>query len=261
MLTALLYAGAVAVGLRTPRMTFFPQPVAPARTLAWTAADLPPIANDTRSESIRRGELLFNETPIYAPRYARAQISCSNCHAEGGIQPYAAPMVGLTAIFPAYNRRAGGVISLGRRIQECFVRSENGRPPAEHAPEMQDLLNYIAWLSQPEPSRVPYVGRGLIHLPALAAATDRGASIYRSQCAGCHGSNGEGRAPLFPPLWGANSFNDGAGMHSVKKMAAFVQHNMPQNRAGLLSAQEAYDVSAYIHSQPRPIMDGTYKAL
>jgi thiosulfate dehydrogenase len=78
-----------------------------------------------------------------------------------------------------------------------------------------------------------------------------GADIYAAQCAGCHGSNGEGNPYLISPLWGDGSFNDGAGMYSIRKMAAFVQHNMPQNRMGILTPQEAYDVSAFIHNQPR----------
>jgi thiosulfate dehydrogenase len=47
-------------------------------------------------------------------------------------------------------------------------------------------------------------------------------------------------------------------MNGIPKMAAFVQHNMPQNRMGILSAQEAYDVSAYIHAQPRPAFNPVY---
>jgi len=70
--------------------------------------------------------------------------------------------------------------------------------------------------------------------------------------------HGEGRAPLFPPLWGPDSFNSGAGMNSIKKMAPFVQHNMPQNRMGILSAQDAWDVSAYIHGKPRPALNAAY---
>jgi len=39
-------------------------------------------------------------------------------------------------------------------------------------------------------------------------------------------------------------------MNDVAKMAAFVQHNMPQNNPGNLTAQQAYDVSAFIQSKP-----------
>ena len=106
---------------------------------------------------------------------------------------------------------------------------------------------------------MPFVGRGLITLPQLKPDPVRGASVYTTQCAGCHGDHGEGKVPLFPPLWGPSSFNDGAGMNSIEKMAPFVQHNMPQNRTGVLSAQDAFDVSAYIHSQPRPAFNQAYK--
>ena len=57
-----------------------------------------------------------------------------------------------------------------------------------------------------------------------------------------------------------NMEKDGAGMNSVQKMAAFVQHNMPQNRMGILSPQDAYDVSAFIHTQPRPAFNQEYKS-
>ena len=57
---------------------------------------------------------------------------------------------------------------------------------------------------------------------------------------------------MFPPLWGAQSYNWGAGMASVKNAAAFIQANMPLSRGGSLSEQEAWDVSQYIDSQDRP---------
>jgi len=48
-------------------------------------------------------------------------------------------------------------------------------------------------------------------------------------------------------------------MNNINKMAAFVQHNMPQNRMGILSAQEAYDVAGFVHAQPRPVFNTAYK--
>jgi thiosulfate dehydrogenase len=168
-------------------------------------------------------------------------------------------MVGLPALFPMYNERAGHVISLKDRIQECFVRSENGKPLDYEGPVMQSLVDYINWLSQPEPGRRPYVGRGLMTLPDLRPDAKHGAEVYDRQCAGCHGQQGQGIAPQFPPIWGPNSFNDGAGMHGIHKMAAFVEHNMPQNRTGTLSPQDAFDVSAFIHKQSRPAFNNEYK--
>ncbi|GAC1516363.1 MAG: hypothetical protein NVS1B11_36800 [Terriglobales bacterium] len=158
-----------------------------------------------------------------------------------------------------YNERAGHVISLKDRIQECFVRSENGTPIDYNGEYMQSLVEYINWLSVPEPKHKTFKGRGLISLPDLQPHPEEGAKIYAFQCAGCHGRNGEGKAPMFPPVWGPDSFNDGAGMNGVRKMAAFVQHNMPQNRMGILTPQQAYDVAAFIHSQPRPAFNPAYK--
>jgi thiosulfate dehydrogenase len=207
---------------------------------------------------VRRGQLLFNETPIYAADHARARVSCANCHAAGGMQPFASPMVGVPRSFPQFNARAGHVISLQDRIQECFVRSENGEPLDYNGADMRDILQYINWVSQPRPTELPFRGRGFVKLATLTPDPVHGAAIYAAQCAGCHGSRGEGTAPQFPPLWGEHSFNDGAGMHTLSKMAAFVKQNMPQNRKGILSAQEAWDVSAYIHTQPRPAFNKAY---
>jgi thiosulfate dehydrogenase len=254
---AILYAAAIAAGLRTRDLSF-PWPDSPLKSKrAWQSPHSLPAG--PLGESVRRGALLFNETPLYAAQFSTAKLSCTSCHAEGGIQPYASPVVGMPALFPMFNARAGHVISLQDRVQECFVRSQNGRPIAYDGVEMRSIVDYIAWLSQPQPDRRPFVGRGLVQLPNLTPNPTHGAEIYAAQCAGCHGSDGRGRLPAFPPLWGPDSFNDGAGMNGIPKMAAFVQHNMPQNRMGILSPQEAYDVAAFIHNQPRPTFNPAYQ--
>lgn len=253
-LTVALYLAVVAVGLRAKGSADF----APGAQ-EWSPPLRSTIPPGAKGDSIRRGEQIFNDTPVYAPQYARAVLSCGSCHAQGGIQPYAIPVVGVAAAFPMFSQRAGRMISLRDRTQECFVRSEDGGPLPDDAPEMQALVDYMEWLSQPEPGRRAFEGRGLVTLPPLEGDVLRGARIFREQCAGCHGEQGEGNPPLFPPLWGSQSFNDGAGMHDIAKMARFVQHNMPQNRTGILSAQDAYDVAAFIHTQPRPAFNPAFK--
>jgi thiosulfate dehydrogenase len=258
--TIAIYLGAIFLGLRLKKLPSLeigsdPQP----KNVGWQPPRESSIPQGALGVSIRRGSLIFDETPLYAPKYTGSKVSCANCHAEGGIQVYASPMVGLPHLFPMYNKRAGHVISLKDRIEECFVRSENGKPLAYDGPEMQAIVDYINWLSTPQPNRRPFVGRGLINLPDLKPDPEHGSEIYATQCAGCHGESGEGRPPQFPPLWGPNSFNDGAGMNRVNTMASFVQHNMPQNRMGILSPQDAIDVSAYIHAQPRPAFNQAFK--
>lgn len=253
------YALIVLFGLGYISLPTFLHARKPVVWSAWQAPDLDRIPAGPSGDSIRYGVHLFEETPWYAPQFTGNRVSCSDCHIENGTAPYAAPMVGLPARFPMYNKRAGHVISLQDRIQECFTRSENGRPLPYDGQEMRALVAYIQWLSQPEPEHKPFVGRGLIALPKMQADPARGAHIYATQCAGCHGADGAGSRPLMPPLWGPESFNDGAGMNGISKMARFVQFNMPQNRRGTLSAQDAYDVAAFIHAQPRPHFNSAYK--
>jgi len=209
-------------------------------------------------ESIRLGQSIFDYTPRYAAKYVGNQMNCADCHLQSGRAPYSGPMVGLAHIFPTYVERVRRVIPLSRRIQQCFVRSENGRPPAPDSREMKALLAYIGWLSPAASARKAPHGRGLVKLPQLHGDPGRGAAIYAKECAACHGADGAGVPPILPPLWGPGSFNQGAGMNLVEKMASFVQYNMPQNAPRTLTPQEAYDVAAYINSKPRPKMNPAY---
>ena len=61
---------------------------------------------------------------------------------------------------------------------------------------------------------------------------------------------------VFPPLWGPQSFNVGAGMARLSVAAAFVRAQMPPGNTGTLTDQEAYDVAAYFTTQPRPDFPG-----
>jgi thiosulfate dehydrogenase len=258
--TAAIYLCVLIFGLHARDLSTFKSAIQKQPGMAWTSPSSRSIPSGPLGEHIRHGRNLFNQTPLYAADHARAKVSCADCHAEGGIQPFASPVVGIPPLFPMYSERAGRKISLPDRIQECFVRSENGTPIDWHGSEMTDLLAYIDWLSTSQPNRQPFHGRGLITLPDLTPNPENGRVLYANQCSGCHGTDGRGRFPLAPALWGPDSFNDGAGMHGIRKMAAFVQHNMPQNRMGTLSPQQAWDVSAYIHTQPRPSFNQAYKS-
>ena len=59
----------------------------------------------------------------------------------------------------------------------------------------------------------------------------------------------------YPPLWGPHSFNVSAAMYRITKMAGFVMANMPfekRDSSDDITNEDAWDVSAYILSQPRP---------
>src|SRR5258707_11544297 len=60
---------------------------------------------------------------------------------------------------------------------------------------------------------------------------------------------------MVPPLWGNDSFNDGAGMARLITAANFIHFNMPHGTDYLnpqLTPEDAWDVAAYMVSQPRP---------
>lgn len=208
-----------------------------------------------------QGKLVFDDTPKYAGKYVGNKLSCGDCHAASGTAAYSAPMIDVAGLFPMFSKRAGHMISLKDRLNECFVRSENGHPLPLDSPEMLELVAYIDSLSKGQQHGKSYAERGLVKLPDLKGNPVRGKLVYvKAQCAVCHGIDGSGVPPILPPLWGPGSFNNGAGMDKPAKMAAYVYHNMPQNHPGTLTAQEAYDVTAYVQKMPRPKFNQAYKS-
>ena len=96
--------------------------------------------------------------------------------------------------------------------------------------------------------------------PARRADPEAGQLVYQEKCQICHGADGLGlkespdlaKGFLFPPLWGPDSYNNGAGINRVLTAARFIKARMPLGQPDLTD-DEAYDVSAYINTQPRPV--------
>jgi len=229
---------------------------APVALVAPAPSTLP---SGLMGDAIRLGQRIVSDTQSTVKSYVGNGLTCANCHLDAGRQAYAAPLVGLTGLFPEYESRSGTVQSLEERINDCFLRSMNGRKLPSSGPEMVALLAYIAWLSQGVPTGIAVVGRGFSDIKAPARPDPaRGKALYEEKCAACHGATGQGTpgatagAFVFPPLWGPQSFNDGAGMARTSIAAPFVQTKMPLGSAGTLSDQDAYDIAAYFTAQPRP---------
>jgi thiosulfate dehydrogenase len=47
-------------------------------------------------------------------------------------------------------------------------------------------------------------------------------------------------------------------MNGVANMAGFVQYNMPPDKPRSLSAQDSYDVAAFIHGKPHTAFNQAY---
>lgn len=212
-------------------------------------------------DSVLRGYRIIMNTPFYAPNYAKDQLSCTNCHFAGGDtiggKNNGFSLVGVSAVYPRYSKRAGRLISLPERVNACFERSLNGHPLPLDSQEMEDIINYLNWISKEVKhlKYIPWLGVDELksrHQPSPHA----GERIYQVSCAPCHKGNGQGGGDLYglgktiPPLWGENSFNDGAGMSDVRLFASFIYWNMPYQNASL-TEEEALDVAAFVLKQPR----------
>lgn len=110
----------------------------------------------------------------------------------------------------------------------------------------------------PAGKRRSLAGRGYPKLdkPEQAPSIERGEIVYNTNCASCHNANGEGikanGIQSFPPLWGKDSFNWGAGMHRINTAAFFIYENMPLGKSIQISKQQAWDVAAFMNSHERP---------
>jgi thiosulfate dehydrogenase len=205
--------------------------------------------------SIRRGRAILTATRDSLPDHVGNALRCTSCHLDEGRRSGAMPWVGVYARFPQYRSREDFVMRLEDRINGCLRRSMNGRVlPHEH-PAMRDMVAYMAFLSRGVAVGGSVKGQGIPRFdPPSPPDTVRGRAVFAESCARCHGKSGGGG--VGPPLWGPRSFNVGAGMARQRTAAGFIRHNMPDNRPGTLTDQEAADVAAWVVSRPRPDFAG-----
>ena len=265
-------------------------PLIPASATMVAAWDIPdnPLTDERldgspKGEQIRWGYRLFVGTPEETPRLTPSGMSCGNCHLNAGQRELALPLVGSAGMFPEYNRRAGRDFTLEDRIVGCFMRSENATGasstsdaqrgeqderivPAADSDEIVALATYIRWLSRDhapgenppwrKQNRIP--PNALIPIDQLDPK--RGETLFTEHCVECHGDDGQGVQigdKKAGPLWGPHSWNDGAGAARVYTLAGIIRYMMPYLNPGVLTDEEAQQISAFITSQPRP--DYPYK--
>lgn len=235
---------------------------APAPPAAKPAAFVPPpdsaIPQGPLGDDIRLGRLLFTDTARAAPQFVGNDLKCSNCHMDAGRRPGAAPLWAAYGLFPQYRNKNGHVNTFAERVQECFKYSMNGKAPPAGDRVVVAIESYAAFLARGAPIGTVLPGQGYAKLgpPAKTPDYERGRLVYAENCALCHGEDGQGQRVgedvVFPALWGPRSYNWGAGMAQLKNAAGFIARNMPQDRPGALSEQQAWDVAAYIDGKPRP---------
>lgn len=223
------------------------------------------IPDDPTGDAVRRGREIFINTPANAGEFVGNQLSCANCHLDSGRRADSAPLWSAWLDYPKYRSKNDRINTMEDRIQGCFTYSMNGQdspsggpPPLGHD-VYKDLQTYMQWMATGAPTNQKVQGGGYpaLEKPELGYDPDRGAAVYQASCATCHGDDGKGQRDLngrvvFPQLWGAESYNWGAGMARINTAAGFIKANMPYGQSNRLTDQEAWDVAAYINSHERP---------
>lgn len=237
------------------------QPAPPAAKITragFTPPDADAIPDTEFGDAVRLGRAIFTDTQTYAKAYVGNGLNCVNCHLDAGRKADSAPLWAAYGLFPMFRDKNQKVNTYEDRLAGCFRFSMNGRAPAYGSKEFVALMSYSYWLASGAPLGAELAGRGYPKLPPPQQAPDlaRGKQVFDTQCAICHGADGQGTRVgaryAFPPLWGPHSFNAGAGMTQIKNAAGFIKANMPLGQGNTLSDQQAWDVAKYMTSQPRP---------
>lgn len=248
-----------------------PDSVFTASGKEWKAPDTSQLGHTIQDELIRYGRTLILHTAnFFGPKGSIAHVSngmnCENCHIEAGTRIWGNNFSMVATTYPLYRNRSGKIETVEMRINDCFERSLNGKKLPDTTKEMKALVAYIKWVGKDVKKGIKTKGSGIEKLPFLnrAADTIKGRIVYITICQRCHGKNGEGkladsrREYLYPPLWGRNSYNVGAGIYQLSKFAGYIKNNMPFGTtfaSPQLTNEQAWDVAAFVNSQPRPLKD------
>ncbi len=237
----------------------------------WTGPGVNQIPINEKGQQIRYGRNLIANTAYYlGPKGTVSKstngMNCQNCHLNAGTKPWGNNYGSVASTYPKFRGRSGTIESIEKRVNDCIERSLNGRAIDTNSKEMHAIVAYIQWLSSDIPKGSRPKGSGIMELPYLTRAADpiQGQKKYAATCEKCHGKNGGGQfnpgnvSYLYPPLWGENSYNTGAGLFRLSRFAGYVKNNMPSPityHTPQLTDEEAWDIAAYVNSQPRPTKD------
>ena len=213
-------------------------PGAPTQAVRFTPPPEHTIPDGPSGEAILRGRDIFVNTPANAGEFVGNQLSCANCHLDSGRRADSAPMWAAWLAYPKYRSKNKKINTMEDRINGCFSYSMNaqdsasgGPPPAGHD-VYKDIQSYMHWLATGAPTNSEVEGAGYLSLEDTELGYDpsRGAQVYAANCATCHGVDGSGQRDLngrlvFPPLWGPESYNWGAGMARIDTAAGFIKAN------------------------------------
>lgn len=237
----------------------------------WKAPDINMVTDEVLKQQLEYGKDLISHTAKYlGPNGSVKQISngmsCSNCHLDAGTKPWGNNYGSVFSTYPKMRGRSGQIEGIYKRINDCLERSLNGSHLNEEDKEMKAMIAYIEYIGKDVPKGEEATASGIYDLEFLDRAADpsKGKAIYDAKCASCHQVDGQGilaadkKEYTYPPLWGANSYNSGAGLYRISRFAGYVKYNMPLGATyenPQLTDEEAWDLAAYVNNLPRPSKD------
>ena len=240
----------------------------------WLLQETPDLDANGSEVSVEYGRALIRETSVLmgpnhedpSMRFSGSNLDCSSCHLDSGTKPGTLSLLGASSRYPRFSGRDGVEGDLLDRINGCMERSMNGTKLSRDSAELRSMAAYVESLGNQfaamGATRREADEPEAFNEPPRAANPEAGQLVYEQRCQVCHGEDGLGlqatldirEGYLFPPLWGPDSFNDGAGMHRVLTAANFIKARMPLGQPDLTDDQ-AFDVAAYINSKERPHME------
>ncbi len=237
----------------------------------WNLISMDAVVHEKDPELIKYGRDLIANTALYlGPKgkvaHSSNGMNCQNCHLDAGSKVWGNNYGAVAATYPKFRERSGSKESIIKRVNDCFERSLNGKALDSASHEMQAIVAYIKFLGQFVPKDSIPEGTGIWKLKYMKRAADpaKGVIAYEQKCVSCHGQNGQGiknadgTAYTYPPLWGEHSYNSGAGLFRLSRLAGYIKTNMPLGATyenPQLSDEEAWDIAAYVNSRPRPSKD------
>ena len=230
--------------------------------------DVHSLESSPQNDLIKYGHDLIARTGYYYGPHGKISattngLNCQNCHLDAGTRLYSNNFYAVATTYPRYRERSGTVETVNKRIWDCFHRSLRGTSIDTNSREVEAMAAYIKWTGNTMATQGKVEGATNAELPFISRAADpeKGKLLYTAKCITCHLDNGAGVVSAdsmnytYPPLWGDNSYAVSAGMYRLTKLAGFIHHNMPLGatyKQPVLTNEEAWDLAAYINSQPHP---------
>jgi len=110
---------------------------------------------------VKLGEDIMNHTDTHplTKDMVGNKLQCKSCHLKGadgkpGTGDGIGTFIGTATAFPAYSKREKTVQTLQDRINNCFMRSMNGKRPIIDTEASIAMATYITWLSEGMPMKM-----------------------------------------------------------------------------------------------------------